>query len=171
MGFTCRLFGHKYERWYGCRCVRCGAEKPHDWRGCTCFFCGTKHDTDPDRCVCNICGQTVHRWTKGQSGCECRKCDEKKPHDFRGCTCSDCGQEHDLGKNCVCRICGAAFHDWDELKCRGCGFERRREYVTCPACDGQGFDPDTMSQQSGQGGANECSRCEGKGQVMGYSHE
>ena len=76
MGFTCKIFGHK---WNGCKCERCGKIRgeQHDWEKCICKRCGTIRDTEHNykpmkhqfRERCSVCGNI-----KLIKDAKCEKC-------------------------------------------------------------------------------------------------
>ena len=128
MGFTCKIFGHK---WNGCKCERCGTSRDerHNWNGCKCERCGAIR-------------KEGHNW----NGCKCEQCGamRKEGHNYvllDNCTekCSICGKVYEkhkwvlLENNCIekCFICGEVHileHKWNRCKCEHCGAIRDKEH-------------------------------------------
>jgi len=111
------LFGHK---WNGCKCEKCGKERPHEWRGrCKCSICGAVRDEGHDyreylgyKCI--SCGKECqHEW----ENCKCKICGKRRPlqdegHNWNGCKCKYCVATRDVG------------HSWNGCKCSVCGKTR-----------------------------------------------
>jgi len=134
MGFTCKIFGHK---WNGCKCERCGTtrDEGHNWV------------IVEGKCIekCSVCGKErniEHKW----NGCKCERCgnvrNEYDRHNWviveGKCVkvCSICGREdfqynahHSLQavpNKCQekCTICGFTKdieHQWANGICVRCG--------------------------------------------------
>ena len=90
MGFTCKIFGHK---WNGCKCERCGTirEDRHNWSiiegKCIekCSVCGKERNIEhkwsilKGKCIekCSICGKErsiEHKWSLVDGKEKCLKC-------------------------------------------------------------------------------------------------
>lgn len=102
-----------------------------------CFLKG--HIWNETECLCSRCGKTEHEWLVIADG------------EILSST-QDPEVEYEL------------FHK----KCQKCGREEKRseKTVTCPLCDGSGYDFDHFASLSGcGGGSNHCSTCGGCGRV------
>lgn len=141
MGFTCKIFGHK---WNCCTCVRCSAKRDeqHNWNGCTCSCCGKARDEQHNwnGCKCSRCGkvrdsQHTYVFLKStDSFCEdiCTQCGKKRKNkhiawSIRDRECSRCalcgrvtGELHDFKEADL-----ADAEEWHNATCQRCGITKK----------------------------------------------
>jgi len=164
MGFTCKIFGHK---WNGCKCEKCGdiIDEGHNWsiiKGkCIekCFVCGKERSVEHkwNGCKCEQCGATrdvEHNWSiiKGKCIEKCSVCGKEcsVEHKWSGCKCEQCGTTRDVEhkwNNCKCDICSKKRdigHDYVAIdgkcweKCTFCGklsSKHKWNGCKCEICD------------------------------------